>query len=117
MQLNRARRVFPRRSSGLVLDHENLSLQKRSFLVDPHHFEPLAAFTHQIQTAVGVLLYYRNNLGSTPHFGQTLLDRAHYAEMPMLSQALANHFFVARFENVQGQGSAGEQDDIKRKQG
>jgi hypothetical protein len=35
----------------------------------------------------------------------------------MLSQAFANHFFVARFEYVQGQGNAGEQDDIERKQG
>ena len=42
---------------------------------------------------------------------------AHHAKGAMLGETLANHFFVARFENVQGQGSAGEQDDVERKQG
>jgi hypothetical protein len=36
--------------------------------------------------------------------------------MAMLGEAFANHFFVAWFEDVQGQGSAGEQNNLERKQ-
>jgi hypothetical protein len=35
----------------------------------------------------------------------------------MLGETFGDHFFVARLEDVQGQGSAGEQDDIEREQG
>jgi hypothetical protein len=35
----------------------------------------------------------------------------------MLGEAFGDHFLIARFENVQGQRSAGEQDDFEREQG
>jgi len=46
-----------------------------------------------------------------------LFDSAHYAEGTVLGETLANHFFVARFEDVQGQRSTWKQDDIEREQG
>jgi hypothetical protein len=46
-----------------------------------------------------------------------LFDRAHYAEATVLGETLADHLFVTRFEDVQGQRGAGKQDDIEREQG
>jgi len=117
MQLNRAQGVCLRWCSRVVMDHEDLSLKKGAFLVDAHDLETLAAFGYEVEAAVRILFDDGNDLGGASHFGETLFDSAHYAETTMLSQAFANHFFVARFEYVQGQGNAGEQDDIERKQG
>ncbi len=101
---------------GSSSDHENLGLKKRTFLIDAQHFETLAAFGDQVEAAVGILLHDGDDFGGASHVGETLLDRAHDAEIAMLGEALANHFFVSRFEDVQGQGRAREQDDFEREQ-
>jgi len=116
MQLDGARGVFLWRRSGLVVERENFRAEKRPFVIDPHQFETPPAFGDQIEFAVGILFHDGHDFGRASHIGETLLQGTHHAEDPILSQAFANHFFVAWFEDVQGQGSAGEQDDIEREQ-
>jgi hypothetical protein len=92
-------------------------LQEGSFLVDAYDFETPAAFGDEVEAAVRILLDHSDNFGSASHLGQTLFDYAHYTERAMLGEALSDHFFIAELEDVQGQGDAGEQDDIEREQG
>ena len=86
-------------------------------MVDAHDFETLAPFGDDVQPAVGILLHDGDDFCGASHIGETLLDGAHHAEHAMLGKAFADHFLVARFENMQGQGSAGKQDDFEREQG
>jgi len=117
MQLNCAGGVFLGWSAGFVVDHENFGLEEGAFLVDAHEFETFAAFGDEVEAAVGIFLYDGDDFGGAADFSETLLDGANDAEGAMLGEAFGNHFFVAWFEDVQGQGSAGEQDDIEREQG
>ena len=110
-------RLFCRRHARFVADQQNFRLKKRAFLINADDFKPLAAFGNQVQAPVRILFYDRDDLGGASHFGQTVFNRAHYAECAVRFQALANHFFVARFKNVQRQGSAGKENDIEREQG
>ena len=116
MQLNRARSIFLGRRSRFVIDQENFGLEERTFLIDTHEFEAFAALGDEVEAAVGILFYDGDDFSGASHFGQTLLDNAHHTEGAMLGQTLADHFLVAWFEDVQGQRSAGEQDDIEREQ-
>ena len=116
VQLHRARGVLPRRSSGFVLNHENFGAQERTLPVDAQEFETLAALGDQVEAAVGVLFHDGNDFGGTSHLGETLFDGAHDPEDASLGEAFADHFLVVRFEDMQGQGSAGKQDDIEREQ-
>jgi hypothetical protein len=117
VQLNRSGGVSLHWSSGLVIDYCHFSLEEGTFLVDAQKFETLAAFGDQVEAAVGILFHYGDDFGSASYLGQALLDGADYAEGAMLGEAFADHFFVTRFEDVQGQGSVGEQNDIEREQG
>jgi hypothetical protein len=103
-----------RRHARLVVDQEDFGLQERTFLVDAHEFEALAAFGKDVEAAVGIFLCDRDDFGRASDFGQTLFEEAHYAEGAMPGEAVGDHFLVAWLEDVQGQGSAGEQDDIER---
>jgi hypothetical protein len=42
-------------------------------------------------------------------------QRAHHAKRRFLSQTFADHFFVARFEDVQRQGRTRKEHDFQRK--
>ena len=52
---------------------------------------------------------------SAADFSQRILLGAHHAKRPLLRQALANHFFVARLKDMQRQRSAGEEHHLQRK--
>ena len=117
MQLNRAGGVGLRWSCGLVIDHCHFSLEEGTFLIEAQELETLAALGDQVEPAVGILFHDGDDFGGASYLGQALLDGTDYAEVAMLGEAFANHFFVARLEDVQGQGSAGEQDDIEREEG
>jgi len=114
VQLNRARGVCRRRGSRFVGDHENFGLKEWTFLIDAHEFETIAAFGDEIEATVGVLFDDGDDFGGASHLCETLFDGAHDAEVAMLSETFANHFFIARLEDVQGQGSAGEQNNVER---
>jgi hypothetical protein len=98
----------------LVVNHENFSLEKRTLLVYGQKFETLAAFGDQVEAAVGIFFYYGDYFGGASYFGETLLKGAHHAEDSVLGEAFADHFFVAGFEDVQGQRSTREQDNVER---
>src|SRR5882672_2416575 len=114
VQLNRARSVRLERSARFVVDHEDFSLEERTFLIDPYDLETPAAFGNDVEAAVGIFFDDGNDFGRASDLGETLFDSAHHTEGTMLREALTDHFFIARLEDVQWQGSAGEQDDIER---
>jgi hypothetical protein len=117
VKLNGARSVFLRRCTGFVVDDEDLALEIRAFLIDAQELETLAAFADEIEAAVGILFYDSDDFGGASHFSETPLDGADDAEGAIMSQTFADHFFVARFENVQREGCAWKQDDVEREQG
>ena len=117
MKLNRLGSLFLRGRPGLVFDHENFRLQKRTILVDPNNFEALATFGDQVKTAVRILFHDADDLGHASHVGHTLLERSHHPESAILGKTFSDHFFVAGLKNVQRQGSAREQHDIEWEQG
>ena len=117
VQLNRAVRVFLRRRAGFIVDHHNFRLQEGTLLIYSQKLETPAPFRNEVEAPVGVFFDDGNDFGGAAHFGQTLLHRADHAEQAILRQALANHLFIARFEDMQRQGRAGEQYDIQREQG
>ena len=117
MQLDGTSALLLRRRAGFVVDHENFGLKKRTFLVDAHDFEAAAAFGDQVEAAVWILLHHGDDFGGASNLSQSLFYGAYDAESAMLREAFADHFLIARLENVQGQGNAGEQDHIEREQG
>jgi hypothetical protein len=108
VQLNCAGGVFPRRCSGFVVDHENFGLEEGTLLVNAKEFETLAAFGDEVEAAVGIFFDDGDDFGGASHLGEALLEGAHDAEGELPGEAFANHFFIARFEDVQGQWSTGE---------
>ena len=112
-----ARGIFRQRRSRFVVDHENFGLEERTILVDADEFEALAAFGDEVEAAVGIFFDDRDDFGGAAYLGEARVEGAHHAEGKLPGEAFPNHFFIARFENVQRQGSAGEQDDIEREQG
>ncbi len=109
--------VFLARSAGFVRNQQYICAQKGTLLIEFEHFEALAALGDQVHAPVGILLRDRNDLGGTPNFGNALFQGADHAERRIICQTLANHLFVSWLENVQGQGSARKQNDVKREQG
>lgn len=115
VQLNRPVGLFLRWRSRFIVDEQNLSLQKRSILIYAKNLEPPASFRNQVEPAVGVFFYYADDFGGASHLRNALLNRAYNAKSAMLGHAFANHLLVTRLEDMQRQGSAGEQYDIERK--
>ncbi len=107
----------PGGGAGFVCDEQYFRLQKGTLAVQFEHFKALAAFHDQIETPVGILLRDSNDFSRTPNFRQALVQGADHAERRVVCPTLADHLFVARLENVQGQGSAGEQHNVEREQG
>src|SRR5580692_2349884 len=83
MQRNRARGICLRGAAGFIRDHENLSLQKRTFLTDAHDFETLSPLGDEVKPPIGILFDDRDDFGSASYVGQTLLESAHNAEDAM----------------------------------
>jgi len=93
------------------------ALQEGAILIDGHDFETVAAFGDQVKTAVGILFDDGDDFGGASHFGETLFEGPNHSENAILAEALRNHFFVARFENVQRQKECWEVNDVEREQG
>jgi hypothetical protein len=92
-------------------------LKEGTFLIHAQQFETMAAFADQVEASVGVFFYHGDDFGGASHFGESLLEGAQDSEAAMLGEAFRNHVFVAWLEDVQGQGSGGEQNDIEWEQG
>src|ERR1700676_938748 len=117
MNLNRARPVVLGRRPGFVRDQQYFCLQKRTLPVQFQHLEALLSLRDQIETPVGILLRNAHNLRGASNFGDALVHRAYHAKWRVVCPALADHFFVSRLKNVEGHGSAGEQNKVKREKG
>ena len=99
-----------------VWHQQHFCPQKGSVLVQFDHLKALAPFGDQVHAPIRILFCDANDLGGAPHLRQALFQGAHHAERSIVRQTLPNHFFVSRLKNVQGQGSAGEQHYVQRKQ-
>jgi hypothetical protein len=106
-----------RRCGGLVVDQENFGLEERTFLIYAEEFETPTAFGDEVEATVGIFFDDGHDFGGASHLGEALLDGAYDAESLVPGEALADHLFVTWLENVQGQGRAGEQDNVEREEG
>jgi hypothetical protein len=114
VQLNRARFVLLCCCVAVVVNQNDLSAQKRTLFIHSQQFKSPAAFSNEIEAAIFILFYHRDDFSRASHFSEALFNGAYHAKRLVLRQAFANHLFVARLENVQRQGSAGKQNDIER---
>jgi len=114
VQSNRARSFLGRRVARFVVDEENIGLQEGTFLIQANDFEALATFGHKVEAAIRVFFYDGDDFRSAADVGKAMLKGANYAERTALGETFADHLFVARLEDVQGQGSTGKEDDIER---
>ena len=115
MQTHRLLHHLFGRKARLVLDHGNLGLQKWALLVDGEHFEALDSPRQDVHAPIIVFLDHLQDFSRAAYVGDALFGGAHNAEGLFQLQTLSDHFFVARLEDVERQGGAGEQDEFKRK--
>lgn len=115
MQFQRAFDLIRSGFVGLVGYQQDLSPQKGAVLVDLQELKSLAALCNDIHSAVFIGLGHGDDLRRATDVRQVLLLGADYAEQCFLFQTLADHLLVPRFEDVQRQRGAREQDNIQRK--
>jgi len=77
-------------------------------------FKSFPTLSDDVHAAVIVALSDRQDFCGAAYVGQTAFLRANDPKELFLLDALADHFLVARFENMQRQRCAGEQHEIQR---
>ena len=119
VKLNRPRSVLRGRSArfDFIRQQQYVRLQESALPVQFEHRKALASLRNQIETPVGILFRNADNLRGASNVCDAALHGAHYAKGRMVCPTLTNHLFIPRLENVQRQGSAGQQYDVKREQG
>jgi hypothetical protein len=100
--------------AGFVGDQKDFAAQERPLLIELQDLEAVAAFGDDVEAAVGIFLGDADDFDGASNFGDALFMGANHAEGRMVGETFADHFFVAGLEDVQGQRSSGEEDDIKR---
>lgn len=116
MQLDRFDSLLVGRVARLVGDKQNFSLQKRTLLIQLQNLKAFAPFRNQVHPAVRIFFGDRNDLRRASDFRNSLIQCPHHSKLRVIRQALTNHFFVTRLEDVQRQRSARQQHDFKREQ-
>jgi len=105
-------RVSEAAGAGFVRRHQrtlNGALQVRTILVQAQDFETPAAPGEDIHAPVGILrAICLSTVGRAARVEQSFIRGEHHAELDLLLQHLPDHFFVAIFEDVQGQFRPGE---------
>ena len=86
-------------------------------MIHAEEFEARAAFGDKVEASVGIFFDDGDDFGGAAHLGEALIKGANDSESLVLGETLANHFFVTRLEDVQRQWSAGEKDNVERKEG
>ncbi len=114
MQLNGPGALLLGNRFQLVSHEKHLSAQEGSIAVQLQHLETFTPFGNQIEPAVRIFLRDRQDFRSTPNLRDPLLDGTHHAKLRVVGEALADHLFISRFENVQRQRNAREQHYFKR---
>ncbi len=117
MKLDCAGLLLRRGVTGLVGNEQHLGAQEGALLIEFKHLKAPAAFRNQIETSVGILFCYGDDLGGAAHFGKAFVESADDAERRVAGAAFRDHLLVTRLEDVQRQGSAGQQYDFEREQG
>src|SRR5215470_13861524 len=115
MQLDRTFLFTCRRQIGLVAQIKHFGLKKRALLIHLKHFKTSLSFGKDVHAPVIIFLEDIDDLGRAADIYESFLLGAHNAKRSFLSKALADHFFVARLEDVEWQGRAGKQYDVERK--
>src|SRR5215831_15115974 len=104
---------MPRTTAIFEVIH--LSLQQRMLLKQLHHAEGSAAHGDNVHTPVGVALHHFQDFRRTTHMRHSFWQREKHAEFRFFLKAILDHLFVSRLKNMQGEGSAGEENDVQRK--
>src|SRR5262249_20996791 len=116
VELDSASRIRLRHVARLIIKENDLTLKVGALLFQVDDLKPLVAFRVNVQAAVIILFQDFQDDGSATHFCQRILAGFNHAERLLLLQALGDHLFISRLENVQRQRRAGEQHHVERKQ-
>ena len=73
----------------------------------------LTAFADNVEPPIRILLGDGDDFRCASDLGDALFRRQHYAESSVMVEALPDHFFVTRLENVQRQRRARKQYDVE----
>lgn len=95
----------------------NFSLQKRPLLIDLDYLEAPETPGDDIHPSIIVPLDDSHHLGRTTNLGNAVLDRSDDAKCDVVLQALADHLFITRLEDMQRQSHAGKEHEIEREEG
>ena len=99
-----------------VLQVIHVAFKKRVFREQFDHAEGSAACSGDVHPAVFVAFYDVEDFGSTTDASNAFGKREEHAEFRFFLETVFHHLAVTRFENMQGHFSAGEKDDVQRKQ-
>ena len=93
--------------SSTVLQVIHLPFPQRIFREQFYYAKRNAAHRHNVHASVVIALHDFQDLCRAADFRHALWQRQEHAEFRFFLQANLHHFFIARLENVQGQGSPG----------
>ena len=82
--------------------------------MDVKHFETLDAAGEDIHAAVVIPFRDLEDFGGATDVGDAFFRGADNAKRLLQFQTLGDHFFVSGLEDVQGQGNAGEENEVER---
>jgi short-subunit dehydrogenase len=97
-------------------NHQDLGSQKRPLPVELQNLKPLLPVCNDVKPAIFIALRNLCDFRCASDFCNPLIERTNHSECGFARQAFADHFLVAWLEDVQGQSSAGEQDNFQREQ-
>jgi short-subunit dehydrogenase len=104
------------RLARLIGKHQDLAPQKGALAIELKHLKSILSPGDDVKPTVRIALCDFHDLGGASRLGNPLLQRADYAKKSFGRQTFADHFLVARLEDVKRQSGAREQHDFEREQ-
>src|SRR5262249_23669345 len=98
---------------GFILEEQNFSTEKRTFLIKLENLKAPSAFGNDVEPSVVVFLSDGHDLSGTADLSHAIFGRAHNAEDSFFGQTFPDHLLVTRFEDVERLGNTREQDQLQ----
>ncbi len=102
---------------AFVVEEFDGAAQKRALVVEEHDFEAAAAARDDVHAAVGVAAHDAIDGGGAAGVDDAFFIGEDDAEFEALADDFADHFFIAVFEDMEGEFGSGEENELERKQG
>src|SRR6266404_6314893 len=103
-------------SGVAIIEVVNAAFEERVYREEFDDTEGSAADREDVHAAVVVTFNDFQNFGGAAGAGNSVREGEKHAEFGLVVEAIADHFAVARLENVQRKVSAGKKNDVQRKQ-